>query len=65
MSEQESDDDWDDCDPDSECWQCNGEGYVIIGEEVPARDIDLGDEGKSRACPCCNGSGSAKDETYW
>lgn len=55
----------DDCDPDAECWQCGGECYVVIGEDVSARDIDLGNEGKLRVCPCCNGSGLAKDETYW
>lgn len=54
----------DDCDR-AECWQCSGDGYVIIGEEVPARDIDLGDEGKLRECPCCGGTGLASDETYW
>lgn len=47
------------------CHTCHGECVVIIGEDVPARDIDLGSEGETRPCPNCNGSGMARDCSYW
>jgi len=61
----EFEDDYDDRDPEAPCHTCGGEGLGIIGEDWPARDIDLGRCGEVEDCPNCRGSGLAKDCTYW
>jgi len=60
----EEDDDF--YDPDEGyCWQCGGDGYVD-GEDI-AQFYDYGwiDINKIYTCPCCGGTGDAKDCTYW
>ncbi len=59
----EWDDDCDDYDPDgNECHACGGEGWVM-GSELD--DPLWYDQDESYRCPCCGGSGEAKDCTYW
>jgi hypothetical protein len=70
----ETDDDFDYCSDDErdQCWQCGGDGYLIAGVDIDLDDpvnncdwsmgVDAGEVGK---CPCCHGSGLAKDCTYW
>ena len=50
---------------EDECWQCGGEGWGIIGLDFPVREPGWDIEGESVRCPCCGGSGDAKDCTYW
>ena len=46
------------------CWQCGGEGWGVIGDKFPSRYGGL-DNGEVVDCPCCGGTGLAKDCTYW
>lgn len=54
------DDDFDN--GEGRCHVCLGEGYVF-GDEMD--DPDWYEPGKTYNCPCCRGSGDAKDCTYW
>lgn len=61
-----------DYDPDDYCWQCGGEGWLVAGEDLalddPVNNCDWSmgvDAGEAGRCPCCRGSGSAEDCTYW
>lgn len=48
------------------CWQCDGEGWGIVGEDWESDDPINGPyDGETERCPCCNGSGNAKDCRYW
>jgi len=48
------------------CWQCHGEGYGVVGDDWESDDPINGPySGEITKCPCCGGSGLAKDETYW
>ena len=47
------------------CWQCGGEGYGLSGYDWPNDDPINNPDGKFDTCPCCGGSGDAKDCTYW
>ena len=56
--------DYDDDDAtENACHHCGGEA-LMWGEEL---DDGSGwyDDGKLYRCPCCNGSGKAKDCTFW
>ncbi len=70
MSGDPADDDgeFDDDDPDREfnCWHCGGEGWGIIGDDWDSSDPINGPyDGEVQRCPCCGGSGDAKDCTFW
>jgi hypothetical protein len=55
-----------DSDEDELCWQCNGDGWVIVGVDWDTDDAINGPyDGEIVRCPCCNGSGLAKDCQYW
>lgn len=54
------------------CWQCGGDGYMVAGVDIdlddPVNNCDWSmgcDAGEVGKCPCCHGSGKAKDCTYW
>jgi hypothetical protein len=63
---------YDDSERDDDCWQCRGEKYLVAGEDIEIQDAvnnydwsmgcHAGEVGK---CPCCGGTGLAKDCTYW
>jgi hypothetical protein len=63
----------DDCDDephdpwmDDECWQCGGEGWGVVGNDWDSDDSINGPyPGEVQRCPCCRGSGKAKDCWYW
>lgn len=58
------DDDCPMCNKD--CWQCHGEGAVVIGGDWDSDDPVNGPyPGQIQRCPCCCGTGKAKDCTYW
>lgn len=44
---------------DDPCHQCGGDG-VVLGE-----DMEDPEEAGPMRCPCCGGSGDAKDCVYW
>jgi hypothetical protein len=53
-------------DPEDRCWYCGGEGWGIIGTDWDADDPINGPyDGAVEKCPCCKGSGRAKDCTFW
>ena len=56
---------WDEDDPydeDRDCHKCGGEGWVVGSElDDPLRY----DDNEAYRCPCCRGSGNAKDCIYW
>lgn len=59
----ETDDDDDECLP---CWYCGGDGWGIVGLDWDTDDAINGPyDGEIEKCPCCKGSGSAKDCTFW
>ena len=58
------DDDWSD-DDERACWQCRGEGWGIVGVDWDALEPGWDMDGDIQQCPCCGGSGDAKDCTYW
>ena len=58
--ERDDDDDYDN--GEHRCHECLGDGYVF-GDDMG--DPDWYEPGKTYRCPCCNGSGDAKDCTYW
>lgn len=48
------------------CWQCGGDKWVTIGLDIDCDDPINGPyDGETIKCPCCGGSGNAKDCTYW
>jgi hypothetical protein len=61
------DDDYYPHDEESElCWQCGGQGWGIVGTDWDSDDPINGPyPGEAEQCPCCHGSGMAKDCTYW
>jgi len=56
------DDECPECNPD--CWQCGGEGCGVTGDDWSVDPL-WEQEGVVADCPCCRGSGKAKDCTYW
>lgn len=56
-------DDLYDPEDDRECWQCGGDGWGIVGQDWSGSDWNV--DGEIQRCPCCGGSGDAKDCTYW
>jgi hypothetical protein len=58
-------DDFDDDEP-ATCHYCDGEGYGIVGTDWDSDDPINGPyDGDIQRCPCCHGSGEAKDCTFW
>lgn len=63
----------DDCgyDPDDDgeerhCHYCGGDGWGIVGDNWESDDPINGPyPGEIEECPCCHGSGLAKDCTFW
>lgn len=48
------------------CHYCGGDGYGIVGTDWDSDDPVNGPyDGEIEKCPCCNGSGKAKDCTFW
>ena len=51
---------------DEDCWQCGGDGWGIVGVDWDGDPEEYGaDDGEVVKCPCCHGSGKAKDCWYW
>lgn len=68
------DDEPEDCDCGDEecpicgasCHYCGGEGYGMVGCDWDSSDPINGPyDGEIEDCPCCGGSGLAKDCTFW
>ena len=53
--------DYYDDETDQNCHFCGGDGYMM-GDELD--DLDMYDADKVYKCPCCRGSGDAKDCTF-
>lgn len=47
------------------CHYCGGEGWGIRGHDWPNDDPINDPDGETERCPCCHGSGQAKDCTFW
>lgn len=48
------------------CWRCGGDGWGIVGTDWDTDDAINGPyDGEVERCPCCGGSGKAKDCEYW
>ena len=48
------------------CWQCDGDGWGIVGVDWDPDDYINGPYvGEIERCPCCGGSGKAEDCKYW
>ena len=48
------------------CWYCHGEGWGVVGDDWDCTDGVNGPyPGETEKCPCCHGSGKAKDCTFW
>lgn len=62
MSADPEDQDEEFCNGEDRCHQCLGDGFVF-GEELD--DPDMYEPSQTYTCPCCRGSGHAKDCTYW
>jgi hypothetical protein len=66
-------DDYDGCccsDPDCPecnpcCHYCDGDGWGIDGDTWPLDDPVNDAPGAIVRCPCCGGSGLARDCTFW
>jgi hypothetical protein len=54
---------WDD--EDRNCWYCGGDGWGIRGTDWDNDDPVNFRDGEVERCPNCNGSGLAKDCTFW
>jgi hypothetical protein len=53
-------------DRESDCYYCGGQGVGIVGLDWDTDDAINGPyDGETEKCPCCNGSGLAKDCTFW
>lgn len=53
-------------DEDHDCWYCRGEGWGVIGDDWDCDDAINGPyDGEVQRCPCCHGTGKAKDCTFW
>ncbi len=70
MSEEDPQDDYDsfgdDFDEDRFCHYCDGEGFGIVGTDWDCSDGVNGPyDGEVERCPCCGGSGMAKDCAFW
>ncbi len=62
-SPSQHEDDWEDDDgQDHSCHFCGGEGWVF-GDDLD--DPLWYDRDAAYKCPCCHGSGDAKDCTFW
>lgn len=49
-------------DEEAMCWQCDGDGFGIVGVDWDADDLINGPyPGEIERCPNCGGSGLAKD----
>lgn len=58
------DDEYDD--GEHACWHCGGEGWGIVGDDWDSDDPINGPyDGEVERCPCCHGTGNAKDCTFW
>jgi len=61
-------DDFDDVGHDDStlCHYCGGDGWGIVGTDWESDDPINGPlDGEIEDCPCCGGSGKAKDCTFW
>ena len=58
-----NDEDCPECNPD--CHHCGGEGYGAYGDTWDNPDPLWYRDGEIIKCPCCGGSGKAKDCTFW
>ena len=48
------------------CHYCGGDGWGIVGTDWDTDDAINGPyAGEIEECPCCHGSGLAKDCTFW
>jgi len=57
---------YDDDEPIALCHYCNGDGCGIVGLDWDCDDGVNGPyEAETERCPCCHGSGKAKDCTFW
>jgi hypothetical protein len=53
-------------DEDEYCHYCGGEGWGVIGNDWDSDDPINGPyPGEMERCPCCGGSGKAKDCVFW
>ena len=51
---------------DTRCHYCGGAGWGFVGTDWDSDDPVNGPyDGESEKCPCCGGSGKAKDCTFW
>lgn len=51
---------------DDPCWHCGGDGGGIVGVDWDGDDPINGPyDGEYERCPCCGGSGLARDCTFW
>ena len=64
-AEDQRDDDYDDGE-NHRCHYCGGEGWGIVGTDWDSDDPINGPyNGEVERCPCCLGSGDAKDCRFW
>jgi hypothetical protein len=61
-SPSQHEDDWEHDDGQDHCHFCGGEGWVM-GDDLD--DPLWYDRDAAYKCPCCHGSGDAKDCTFW
>jgi hypothetical protein len=55
-----------DCPDCGDCHYCGGDGWGIVGTDWDTDDAINGPyDGEVQRCPCCHGSGKAKDCTFW
>ena len=48
------------------CHYCGGDGFGIIGVDWDSDDAINGPyDGEIEQCPCCSGTGDAKDCVFW
>lgn len=52
-------------DDDLTCWQCGGDGWGIVGDDWDCIEYGWDMPGDIETCPCCGGTGNAKDCRYW
>lgn len=56
-------DEYEDAEPREDCHYCGGEGYGDY-QDFNEDPLWVGFD-TTIPCPCCKGSGAAKDETFW